>query len=188
MKRFIALILLLVMIFSLAACGKDKPDPTVTDDPNASPEVSSKPQQSPEVTKAPDPKETQDPKQSPAPTDDPSAEIDPEDYEIGITEEGENIVVTVLADTPQGEAVCKMTYVYNSGALQYVSATYILPNGDLSTELADSLRSDETIDKDSIVVNGATVECRMVDSEIADFKTIGRDELLSLLNIALSLS
>jgi len=199
MKRFTAILLIVILMLSLVACGKD-----ITDDPNASPDVAST--DKPTTTKAPktsaDPTESADPAESAKPTEStapntsatPTETVNPEDilnnedYQIGVTEEGQNISVTVETDTEFGRAICKMTYVYNGEYLEKVTATYILPTPELAQELSEALPSDESIVASSIKVTGTNVACDLVDSEIADFRTISRDELLSLLNLALSLS
>ena len=102
----------------------------------------------------------------------------PPEVAYGITEKGEDFVVTMNTDSPVGEVVCESAYDYEGGKLQDVVFTYHLEDEDIAKQLEEALKQ-EPVDTDSIKRDGTVVSCSIAKSDLADLAGVDRDMLYS---------
>ena len=145
MKKFLALLLALLLIFSLAACGQE-----------AVPEV---------------------PEEDPC---DPP-EVDLSAFTFGVTEDGDDVVVTVRNDTDFGETACVVTYQYIENKLAAATADYYVPDEESAELLAEQLRNDASIVPDSVKTDGICVSCQIADDRLEELSRISREELIRVM-------
>lgn len=161
MKKFLALLLALLLIFSLVACGTD----TTTKEP------------------VPAAAETDDPgsgEQTADGTAIPEA-VDLSAFSSGVTEDGDDVVVTVKNDTDFGETACVMTYQYIENKLAAATADYYVPDEESAELLAEQLRNDASIVPDSIKTDGICVSCQIADDRLEELSRISREELIQVM-------
>lgn len=170
MKKFFALLLALLLIFSLTACGKTAADEPKKDDAaveNTDSETSGE-----EATE-----------------EDPTASLEGVDlstFTFGVTEDGDNVLVTVKNSTAVGDVACVMTYVYEDAKLTKSTADYYVPDSKTAEALAEQLKQDGSIVSDSVKVDGTCVSCQIADSELEELRQLSRDELIQAMEYAIS--
>lgn len=187
MKKFFALLLALLLVLSLVACGRgtqntdegtekvedadtkkpaEKTDEKAGDGTNASETDVSSTVPEPDVTT-------------------PSEEIDMSAFTLGVSEDGENVLVTVKNETDVGTVTCVMTFWYSDGKLVKETADYYVPDAETAGVLADELKQDDTIEAGSIQINGNCVSCTMKESELAELQELTHDELVAAMTYAI---
>ena len=187
MKKFFALLLALLLVLSLVACGQgtqntdegtekvedadtkkpaEKTDEKAGDGTNASETDVSSTVPEPDVTT-------------------PSEEIDMSAFTLGVSEDGENVLVTVKNETDVGTVTCVMTFWYSDGKLIKETADYYVPDAETAGVLADELKQDDTIEAGSIQINGNCVSCTMKESELAELQELTHDELVAAMTYAI---
>lgn len=166
MKKILTAVLALVMALSLAACGS-KPAPA----PEASGSTSQQ-EQGAQSSAASSEQGT------PA---DSSEAVNVEDLQFGLEERGEDIIQTIMADTPLGEIACVMTYDYEDGTLEAVTADYYTKDASVAADLAEELCKNDEVVPDSVVCKGDHVSCKLSESTVDTFRSIDRSTLLSVL-------
>lgn len=176
MKKFLALLLALLLVFSLVACGKEEQQaeqPAAADTEVADPAAA----------------ETADPASADgeATTDETGLEdVDLSTFTFGVVEDGDNVLVTVKNDTELGEVACVMAYMYEEGKLAAVYADYYVPDEESAAALAEQIKSDDTIMPESIVVNGTCVSCQIADEQLTELREITREELIQVMEYTIS--
>ena len=167
MKKIFALLLALLLMFSLAACGKT---------------AGNEPEKDGESVNTTDPV-----------TEDGTGEdavslegVDLSTFTFGVTEDGENVVVTVKNTTAVGDVACVMTYVYEDGELIKSTADYYVPDSKTADALAENLKEDAGIVSDSVKVDGTCVSCQIVDSELEELRQLSREELMQAMEYAIA--
>lgn len=160
MKKFLALLLALLLIFSLAACGTD----TTTKEP------------------VPAAAETDDPGSGEQTADGTAIpEVDLSAFSSGVTEDGDNVLVTVKNDTDFGETACVMTYQYIENKLAAATADYYVLDEESAELLAEQLRNDASIVPDSVKTDGICVSCQIADDRLEELSRISREELIQVM-------
>lgn len=167
MKKLFALLLALLLIFSLTACGKTtKNEPEKTDN----------------VVENTDPN-TEDGQDNAA----ASLEgVDLSTFTFGVTEDGDNVVVTVKNTTAVGDVACVMTYVYEENELTKSTADYYVPDSKTADSLAEHLKQDDGIAAESVKVDGTCVSCQIVDSDLEELRQLSREELIQAMEYAIA--
>ena len=162
MKRFFALLLTLLLMFSLCACGKT--------DGNGE-DLSAGERMSPNAT-------------GQEGSDDAAVQpeaVDLSAFSSGVTEDGDNVLVTVKNDTDFGETACVMTYQYIENKLAAATADYYVPDEESAELLAEQLRNDASIVPDSIKTDGTCVSCQIADDRLEELSRISREELIQVM-------
>ena len=213
MKKFLALFLALVLVFSLAACGK-KTEKEATNTDTKKEDVAKDPAKSDaektdgETEKTDGETEKTDTEKTDTqsgsetatkPTEgnnqtatQPSsgetvtpADVDLSSFSFGVKEDGNNVLVTVKNQTEAGDVTCVMTFKYDGDTLVSETADYYVPDNDTAKALADELKKDGTVVSDSVKVEGNCVSCTMKDSEIAELRELSRAELVEAMQYAI---
>ncbi len=188
MKKFLALLLALLLVLSLAACGqntqnesgdKEKVENTQDTADKKDEKTESTTEKEPDVQK--DPAANAEDNNGTA----ASGETDLTTFSLGVSEDGENVLVTVKNETDVGTVTCVMTFWYDSGKLYKETADYYVPDGETAKVLADELKQDGTIDPASVAVSGICVSCTMKDSELAELQELTHDELVEAMTYAI---
>ena len=187
MKKFFALLLALLLVLSLVACGQETQS---ADDGTEKVEDAdtTKPAEKTDET-------TGEGENAPG-TDDPSTvpgtdatispeEIDMSAFTLGVTEDGENVLVTVKNETDVGTVTCVMTFWYSDGKLVKETADYYVPDAETAGVLADELKQDVTIEAGSVQISGSCVSCTMKESELAELQELTHDELIAAMSYAI---
>ena len=185
MKKFFALLLVLLLVLSLVACGQETQstgeDKEKVEDSKEATEKTGE-----ETEGAADEQETDTVLNEPdvdAATS--SEEIDMSAFTLGVTEDGDNVLVTVENETDVGTVTCVMTFWYEGGMLTKETADYYVPDAETAEVLAEELKQDSTIDANSVYINGTCVSCTMKDSELADLQELTHDELVAAMTYAI---
>ena len=215
MKKFLALLLALVLVFSLVACGKQNEDEKTKDTDPKKEDVAKDPAKSGEEktdgetektdgeTEKTDTEKTDTQSGSETattPTEgnnqsatQPSsgetvtpADVDLSSFSFGVKEDGNNVLVTVKNQTDAGDVTCVMTFRYDGDTLTSETADYYVPDNDTAKALADELKKDSTVVSDSVKVEGNCVSCTMKDSEIAELRELSRAELVEAMQYAIA--
>ena len=186
MKKFFALLLALLLVLSLVACGQEsqsaaegteKTEAADTKEPTEKTDVKTGEETNEETNTA-----------VPAPETDataPSEEIDMSAFTLGVTEDGENVLVTVKNETDVGTVTCVMTFWYSGGKLVKETADYYVPDVETAGVLAEELKQDVTIESGSVQIIDNCVTCTMKESELADLQELTHDELVAAMTYAI---
>ena len=170
MKKFLALLLALLLVFSLAACGKEAQEgqAVATDTEVTDPAAA----------------ETTDPNGAVEGEEQATTgleDVDLSTFSFGVAEDGDNVLVTVKNDTELGEVACVMTYVYEEDKLTSAFADYYVPDEESAAALAEQIKSDDSIVAESVEVNGVCVSCQIADDQLTELREISREELIQVM-------
>ena len=209
MKKFLALLLALVLVFSLVACGKQNEDEKTKDTDPKKEDVAKDPAKSDaektdgETEKTDGETEKTDTQSGSETATKPTegnnqsatqpssgetvtpADVDVSSFSFGVKEDGNNVLVTVKNQTDAGDVTCVMTFRYDGDTLTSETADYYVPDNDTAKALADELKKDSTVVSDSVKVEGNCVSCTMKDSEIAELRELSRAELVEAMQYAI---
>lgn len=167
MKRFFALLLTLLLMFSLCACGKTGGNGE---------DLSAGERMSPNAT-------------GQEGSDDAAVQMESADlsaFTFGVAEDGDDVVVTMKNSTEAGEAVSVMTYVYKDGKLTKAAADYYVPDSKMAEALAEQLKQDSSIVSDSVKADGTCVSCRIAEGELEELRLLSREELIEAMKYAIA--
>ena len=177
MKKFLALLLVMLLILSLAACGKEEQQteeqPVAADAEAADPAAA----------------ETADPADAAEETEQVPADLEGVDlstFSFGVVEDGDNVLVTVKNDTELGEVACVMAYMYEEDKLAAAYADYYVPDEESAAALAEQIKSDDSIVAESVAVNGTCVSCQIADDQLTELREITREELIQVMEYTIS--
>lgn len=188
MKKFLALLLALLLVLSLAACGQeaqntDTDKEKVENAQGTADKKDNKPASATEKTPEEQDGTTANPQDSSGTA--PTGEVDMSAFSLGVAEDGENVLVTVKNETDVGTVTCVMTFWYNDGKLVKETADYYVPDAETAGVLADELKQDATIDTGSVAISGNCVSCTMKESELAELQELTHDELVEAMSYAI---
>lgn len=189
MKKFLALLLALLLVLSLAACGQeaqntDADKEKVENTQGTADKKDNKPASATEKTPGEQDGTVANPQDSSSGTT-PTGEVDLSAFSLGVTEDGENVLVTVKNETDVGTVTCVMTFWYKDGKLFKETADYYVPDTETAGVLADELKQDATIDAGSVAISGNCVSCTMKESELAELQELTHDELVEAMSYAI---
>lgn len=149
MKRVFALLLAMILVLSMTACGQEETVPEV--------------EGSYDITG-----------------------VDLSTFTFGVTEDGDDVVVTVKNDTEIGEIVCVTTYRYEEDKLVKAVTEYYVPEENVVQMLADELAKDSLLVLDSVKADGTCVSCQLADSALEELQKLSREELIQTMEYAIS--
>lgn len=187
MKKFFALLLALLLVLSLVACGQetqstDEGTEKVEDVDTKKP-VEKTDEKTGDGTNASEADVSSTVPETDVTT--PSEEIDMSAFTLGVSEDGENVLVTVKNETDVGTVTCVMTFWYSDGKLVKETADYYVPDAETAGVLADELKQDDTIEASSVQISGNCVSCTMKESELAELQELTHDELVAAMTYAI---
>ena len=168
MKKFFALFLALLMVLTLVACGGTK---------STAEDVEQSDEQTEEQTTAQDENTAEDSLVV------DGEEIDLSNLELGVKEDGEDLILMAINDSPVGKVACKMTYDYDGDALAGVTCKYLCPDEATAMELESAIKGEGGIDPATVQRSGKIVTCELLDSETADFGEMPREQLVEVLKM-----
>lgn len=168
MKKFFALFLAMLLVLTLVACGDTKP---------AAEDAEQADGQTEEQTTTQDENTAEDSLVVDC------EEIDLSNLELGVKEDGEDLILMAINDTPVGKVACRMTYDYDGDALTKVTCKYLCPDEATAIEAESAIKGEDGIDPASVQRDGKIVTCELLDSEIADFRGIPREQLVEVLKM-----
>lgn len=187
MKKLFALLLALLLILSLVACGQETQSADESTEKVEDVDTKKPVEKTDEKTgEGENASETDVSSTVPEPdVTTPSEEIDMSAFTLGVSEDGENVLVTVKNETDVGTVTCVMTFWYSDGKLVKETADYYVPDAETAGVLADELKQDDTIEAGSIQINGNCVSCTMKESELAELQELTHDELVAAMTYAI---
>ena len=190
MKKFLALLLALLLMFSLAACGKQTAnEPENTDKQEETTGTEQKDEQGTEQSDAQTGEENKQPDTVTGEGDAAAAgeeDIDLSNFTFGVQEIGGDVMVTVDNETEMGTVTCVMAFRYEGDTLSKETADYYVLDLETAAALAEELKADPSIIADSVKIREADkcVTCTMKDSEIEDLRSLTREELVEIMKYA----
>ena len=191
MKKFLALLLAFLLVFSLVACGKETAnEPENADKQEETTGTEQKEEQETEQSDAQTGEEDKQPGTTTGEGDTAAAgeeDIDLSGFTFGVQEIGGDVMVTVDNETEMGTVTCVMAFRYEGETLSKETADYYVLDLETAYALADELRKDPTIVADSVSIREADkcVTCTMKDSEIDDLRSLTREELVEVMKYAI---
>jgi len=186
MKKFFALLLALLLVLSLAACGQEAPSADESKETvEETKETTEKTETSEEATEETTGTQDGDTAASGNETAAASEEIDMTGFTLGVSEDGDNVLVTVKNETDVGTVTCVMTFWYENGKLTKETADYYVPDADTASVLADELKKDTTIESGSVQIKNNCVSCQMKASELTELQALTHDELAQAMEYAI---
>lgn len=169
MKKFFALFLALLLVLTLAACGDTKSAAGETNE------------QTNEQTGEQTDEQAENTAEDVIVVD--GEEVDLSNLKLGVKEDGEDLILTVINDSPVGKVACRMTYDYDGDALAGVTCKYLCPDEATAIELESTIKEDDGVDPASVQRSGKIVTCELLDSEVADFSVMPREQLVEVLKM-----
>ena len=193
MKKFLALVLAFALVFCLVACGKQGDEdgkrvipgteivlPADRDEADKA-DKADEADTADEADKADKDEASDKTKKESKLPEEITEEVDFSDFSFGVTEEKDNLVVTVKNETELGEVTCVMTYVYKEDKLESALLKYYAPDKETAKALAEEMKGDETVVSSSIKVDGVCVSCEIADDQLEALRQLSREELTQTL-------